>query len=44
MREHEIQMILKWIGAADHQRLITEEMIRQAIHYAYQIGVTDGRQ
>lgn len=44
MREHEIQLILTWIGAADTQRLITEEMVRQAINYAYQMGFTDGRQ
>jgi hypothetical protein len=44
MREHEIQMILKWIGATNGQRLITEEMLRQAIGHAYQMGFTDGRQ
>jgi hypothetical protein len=44
MREHEIQMILNWIGAGDDTRLITEDMIRQAIHYAYQMGYTDGSQ
>lgn len=44
MRESEIQLILKWIGASSDDRLLTEEMLRQAIQYAYQMGVTDGRQ
>lgn len=44
MREHEITLILSWIGAGNGERLITEAMLRQAIAYAYQMGVTDGRQ
>lgn len=44
MREHEIQLIHKWIGAIGEHRLITEETLRQAIQYAYQMGVTDERQ
>lgn len=44
MREHEIKMILNWIGAGDGTRLITEAMLRQAIDYAYRMGYTDGSQ
>lgn len=43
MREHEIQMILTWIGFRPGA-IITEKMILDAIHYAYQNGLTDGRQ
>lgn len=43
MREHEIQMILKWIGLPK-DGLITEGMLRDAINYAYNMGYTDGSQ
>lgn len=43
MREHEIQLILTWIGFKPGG-LITEKMIRDAIYYAYQNGLTDGHQ
>ena len=43
MREHEIQMILKWVGLAK-DGLITESMLRDAINYAYNMGYTDGSQ
>lgn len=41
MREHEIQMILKWIGYRQ-DGLVTEKMIRDAIYYAHNMGYTDG--
>lgn len=40
MREHEIQMILTWIGFRPGV-VITEQMIREAIRYAYQNGYSD---
>ena len=43
MREHEIAMILKWIGLKG-DGLITEEMLLNAIKYAYDMGYTDGSQ
>ncbi len=43
MREHEIQLILKWIGY-QQGGLITEQMVRDAIKYAYDMGFSDGRQ
>ena len=43
MREHEIQMILKWIGLSN-DGLITEAMLIDAINYAYKMGYTDGSQ
>ena len=43
MREHEIGLILKWIGWKPGTE-ITEEMLRAAIRYAYQMGHTDGSQ
>lgn len=43
MREHEIQMILKWIGICQDGSF-TEQMVRDAIIYAYKMGVTDGSQ
>lgn len=43
MREHEIEMILKWVGWIPGTE-ITEEMLRAAIRYAYQMGYTDGSQ
>lgn len=41
MREHEIQLILKWIGYRQGG-LVTEQMIRDAINYAHKMGYTDG--
>lgn len=43
MREHELQMILQWIGL-QAGKVITEQMLRDAINYAYQAGFTDGSQ
>ena len=43
MREHEIQLILKWIGL-HKDAPITEGMLRDAINYAYNMGHTDGSQ
>lgn len=43
MREHELQLILKWIGYSQGV-LVTEQMVRDAINYAYKMGVTDGSQ
>lgn len=42
MREHELQMILLWIGL-QQGKLITEQMLRDAINYAYNAGLTDGK-
>lgn len=44
MREHEIEQILTWIGFYPGAPIITEQMIRDAINYAYSIGYTDGSQ
>lgn len=43
MREHELQLILEWIGLRQ-DGLISEQMVRDAIKYAYDMGFTDGRQ
>lgn len=43
MREHEIEQILKWIGFYPGA-LVTEQMLRDAIGYAYSMGHTDGNQ
>lgn len=43
MREHELQLILKWVGFTEG-KLITEQMLRDAVNYAYNIGYTDGSQ
>lgn len=44
MREHEITQILKWIGFYPGALIITEQMLRDAIGYAYSMGYTDGSQ
>jgi hypothetical protein len=41
MREHETKLILKWIGVCEDGRF-TEQMVRDAINYAYSMGHTDG--
>lgn len=41
MREHEIRQILHWIGYRPGGT-VTEQMLRDAIDYAFQIGYTDG--
>lgn len=41
MREHEIQLILKWIGVCQ-DGTYTEQMVRDAIDYAWRMGYTDG--
>ncbi len=43
MREHEINQILTWVGFY-HGVVITEQMVRDAIDYAYRMGYTDGSQ
>lgn len=40
MREHELQLILKWVGLQPN-KLITEQMILDAMQY--DMGFTDGR-
>lgn len=42
MSEHDILEILKWVGVRP-DGLITEQMIRDAIIYAYNMWFTDGR-
>lgn len=41
MREHEIQLILKWICFRQGSS-VTEQMLRDAIEYAHKMGYTDG--
>lgn len=41
MREHELKLILKWVGFVEG-KTVTEKMIRDAINYAYSMGYTDG--
>jgi hypothetical protein len=41
MREHDIQQILKWVGYRPGGA-VTEQMLRDAISYAHQMGYTDG--
>jgi hypothetical protein len=41
MREHEIKQILKWVGYRPGA-VATEQMLRDAIHYAHRMGYTDG--
>jgi hypothetical protein len=41
MREHEIQLILQWVGYRAGS-VITEQMLRDAIGYAHSMGYTDG--
>ena len=43
MREHEIKLIFSWIGFRP-DGLVTEQMLRDAIDYAYRMGYTDGSQ
>jgi len=43
MREHDVQSILKWIGFKPGM-VVTEQMIRDAIKYAFDMGYTDGSQ
>ena len=41
MREHEIQLILQWVGYRAGG-VVTEQMLRYAINYAHGMGYTDG--
>jgi hypothetical protein len=43
MRDHELSLILKWIGWIPGTP-VTEQMLLSAIQYAYDMGLTDGRQ
>ena len=43
MRDHEINLILKWIGF-NGLNLVDRQMIVAAINYAYRMGYTDGGQ
>jgi hypothetical protein len=41
MRDHEIKLILKWVGFREGAA-VTKEMLVAAIQYAHQMGYTDG--
>jgi hypothetical protein len=42
MRQEELELILKWIGYYSGE-MLSEEMLPDAINYAYNMGFTDGR-